>query len=122
MYILVTHLTGNALILRERLDRDIVAACMEVLKLMFPEETVPKPLDYFVTKWTKELFSKMSYSYIPIGVDGDAYDIMSQDVASKIYFAGEATNRQFPQSVTGAYISGIREAHKIFSTLVEDDT
>ncbi|XP_062598638.1 lysine-specific histone demethylase 2-like [Saccostrea cucullata] len=122
MYILVTHLTGNALILRERLDRDIVAASMEVLKLMFPEETVPKPLDYFVTKWTKEPFSKMSYSYIPIGVDGDAYDIMSQDVGSKIYFAGEATNRQFPQSVTGAYISGIREAHKIFSTLVEDDT
>ncbi|XP_055996920.1 lysine-specific histone demethylase 2-like isoform X1 [Ostrea edulis] len=122
MYLLVTHLTGNALKLRDRLDRDIVAACMEVLKMLFPEETVPKPLDYFITKWTKDPLSKMSYSYIPIGVDGDAYDIMSQDVASKVFFAGEATNRQFPQSVTGAYMSGVREAHKIFSVLVEDDT
>lgn len=122
MYLLVTHLTGSALKLRDRLDRDVVAACMEVLKALFPEETVPKPLDYFVTKWTKDPYSKMCYSYVPIGVDGDAYDIMSQDVASKVYFAGEATNRQFPQSVTGAYVSGVREAHKIFSTLVEDDT
>lgn len=38
MYLLVTHLTGNALKLRDRLDRDIVAACMEVLKALFPEE------------------------------------------------------------------------------------
>ena len=38
MFVLVTHLTGCALKLRERLDRDIVAACMEVLKTLFPEE------------------------------------------------------------------------------------
>lgn len=35
----------------------------------------------------------MCYSYVPIGVDGDAYDIMSQDVASKVYFAGEVSKR-----------------------------
>lgn len=56
-------------------------------------QTVPKPLDYFVTKWTKDPYSKMCYSYVPIGVDGDAYDIMSQDVASKVYFAGEVSKR-----------------------------
>ena len=33
----------------------------------------------------------MSYSYVPVGTDGDAYDIMSQDVASKVYFAGEVS-------------------------------
>lgn len=38
MYLLVTHLTGSALKLRDRLDRDVVAACMEVLKALFPEE------------------------------------------------------------------------------------
>lgn len=48
-------------------------------------------MDYFITKWTKDPYSKMCYSYVPIGVDGDAYDIMSQDVASKVYFAGEVS-------------------------------
>ena len=121
IFVLVTHLTGSALKLREQRDRDIVAACMEVLKNLFPDETIPKPLDYYVTKWTKDPHTKMSYSYVPVGTDGDAYDIMSQDVASKVYFAGEATIRQFPQSMTGAYVSGVREAHKIFATLVEDN-
>ena len=91
MFVLVTHLTGSALKLRERRDRDIVAACMGVLKNLFPDETIPKPLDYFVTKWTKDPYTKMSYSYVPVGTDGDAYDIMSQDVASKVYFAGEVS-------------------------------
>ena len=57
----------------------------------------------------------MSYSYVKIGADGDDYDEMARPASSRVLFAGEATNRHFPQTVTGAYLTGLREAARIYS-------
>ena len=55
----------------------------------------------------------MAYSHIPVGAKGEYYDDMATDIEEKLFFAGETCNRQHPQSVTGAYLSGIREAEKV---------
>lgn len=52
-------------------------------------QEVPDPLKYFVTRWSKDPWSQMSYSFVKTGGSGEAYDIIAEDVQGKIYFAGE---------------------------------
>ncbi|XP_073188010.1 lysine-specific histone demethylase 2 isoform X3 [Lepidochelys kempii] len=79
---------------------------------MDPQE-VPDPVKYFVTRWNKDPWIQMAYSFVKTGGSGEAYDVIAEDIQGTIFFAGEATNRHFPQTVTGAYLSGVREASKI---------
>lgn len=117
--ILVTVIAGEALNKIQGVsDEDVVEQCMAALKNMFPEHDVPSPVAWKVTGWSKRPYSMMSYSYTAPGASGDHYNILSQDVARTLYFAGEATNRFHPQTVTGAFLSGMREACKI----IEHDT
>ncbi|KAJ8305079.1 hypothetical protein KUTeg_017369 [Tegillarca granosa] len=100
VFILSTHISGEYLKLTEdKTDKEI---------------TIPDPIKYFVTHWKNDKYAQMAYSYVPVGVEGEIFDDMAHVVEDTVFFGGEATNRQHPQSVTGAYLSGIREAEKIF--------
>jgi len=113
-YILVTTVSGDALRDYQKMpDGQIVELCVQTLQLMFPQESVPPPSSYLLSRWGSNPFAQMSYSYVAVGSSGEDYNIMAEEIAGKIFFAGEATNQQHPQTVTGAYLSGIREACKI---------
>uniref|UniRef100_A0A674EWN1 [histone-H3]-N(6),N(6)-dimethyl-L-lysine(4) FAD-dependent demethylase n=1 Tax=Salmo trutta TaxID=8032 RepID=A0A674EWN1_SALTR len=112
--VLMSVITGEALpSIRDMEDKDVADQCMKVLRELFKEQEVPEPVNYFVTRWSRDMWSQMSYSFVKTGGSGEAYDIIAEDVQGKVFFAGEATNRHFPQTVTGAYLSGVREASKI---------
>ncbi|XP_073534930.1 lysine-specific histone demethylase 2 isoform X1 [Phyllobates terribilis] len=112
--VLMSVITGDAVNLIKGMDdKQVVKQCMVVLKELFKEQDVPSPVKYFVTRWYKDPWAQMAYSYVKTGGSGEAYDILAEDIQGKIFFAGEATNRHFPQTVTGAYLSGVREASKI---------
>ncbi|XP_023266283.1 lysine-specific histone demethylase 1B-like [Seriola lalandi dorsalis] len=107
-------ITGDAVpAVRDMEDKEVVDECMKVLRELFKEQEVPEPLRFFITHWSKDTWSQMSYSFVKTGGSGEAYDILAEDVQGKVFFAGEATNRHFPQTVTGAYLSGVREASKM---------
>uniref|UniRef100_A0A667XLQ7 [histone-H3]-N(6),N(6)-dimethyl-L-lysine(4) FAD-dependent demethylase n=1 Tax=Myripristis murdjan TaxID=586833 RepID=A0A667XLQ7_9TELE len=112
--VLMSVITGDAVpAVRDMEDKEVVDECMKVLRELFKEQEVPEPLSFFVTRWSKDMWSQMSYSFVKTGGSGEAYDILAEDVQGKVFFAGEATNRHFPQTVTGAYLSGVREASKM---------
>lgn len=63
-------------------DADIVEDCMSVLKRICGsnnlrtgaggghQKVIPDPIDYRVTRWGNEQYSRMAFSYVPPGVDG----------------------------------------------------
>ncbi|XP_038246553.1 lysine-specific histone demethylase 1B isoform X2 [Dermochelys coriacea] len=112
--VLMSVVTGDAVTTIKNLDdKQVLQLCMTVLRELFKEQEVPDPVKYFVTRWNKDPWIQMAYSFVKTGGSGEAYDVIAEDIQGTIFFAGEATNRHFPQTVTGAYLSGVREASKI---------
>ena len=65
-----------------------------------------------VVVWAKDEFSKMAYSYVPVGAAG-LRDKLATPLGSVLFFAGEATNRECASLVHGALQSGYRAADEV---------
>lgn len=73
--------------------------------------SVPEPIQTVCTRWGSDPFSLGSYSNVAVGASGDDYDILAESVGDgRLFFAGEATNRRYPATMHGAFLSGLREA------------
>ncbi|GAX24182.1 hypothetical protein FisN_4Lh271 [Fistulifera solaris] len=129
--ILIFMYGGNfAKDIQEWTDQQIVEDCMKVLQKLCGRRTIPRPLDYCVTRWGKDPRSRMAFSYIPPGVDGFAeLRNMSKPVYGQsesfgevplLMFAGEHTTPFHPSTIHGAFLSGIREAYRLDSVVCAD--
>ncbi|KAL2476890.1 Lysine-specific histone demethylase 1-like protein 1 [Forsythia ovata] len=114
--LLVALVAGEAALKFENMSpMDSVSRVLEILKGIFSPKgiAVPDPLQAVCTRWGQDQFSYGSYSYVAIGASGDDYDILAESVADRVFFAGEATNKQYPATMHGAFLSGMREAAHI---------
>jgi len=100
-------------------DTEVVEDCLQVLK-KFCGRQIPQPVDYQVTRWGHEQYSRMAFTYIPPGVDGTTeLQAMSQPILDSmgeipvLQFAGEHTTPYHPSTIHGAFLSGIREAYRL---------
>lgn len=71
---------------------------------------VPDPIGSIVTRWRADPFALGSYSYLALGSEPQDRDLLAAPIGQRLFFAGEATNRNFPATVHGALFSGERAA------------
>ncbi|MFH4978015.1 hypothetical protein AB6A40_004724 [Gnathostoma spinigerum] len=122
--ILIGMLAGAAADLSERLPSEmLVRQAMHILTNIFGSACPQEPVQSIVTKWKSDPYARGCYSYISPNGSGELYDLLAMPVKSasgkfRIFFAGEHTNRQFPSSVHGAFLSGLREAGRIADQLI----
>jgi len=104
---------------KEEAERAAVGATLRALRAVFGEDKVPKPVSSIATRWEHDAFSCGTYSHIAVGASTTDYDVMAEpEWGGRLLFAGEATCRQHPATVAGAYISGRREAARISCDLL----
>jgi monoamine oxidase len=115
--ILICPIGGNAAREFEKMGiEEVNHEIMSLLRHWYGND-IPNPTASLATRWGHDPYSYGSYSSIPVGASGMDYDVLAEPVDHKIFFAGEATNRFFPGTVHGAYLSGTREAELIINNL-----
>lgn len=78
---------------------------------------VPDPIQSICTRWGSDPFSFGSYSHVRVQSSGSDYDVLAENLEGRLFFAGEATIRQHPATMHGAYLSGLREASRISQSM-----
>ncbi|KAK6640889.1 Lysine-specific histone demethylase 1A [Polyplax serrata] len=118
--VLLALVAGEAAAIMENVTDDvIVGRCIAVLKGIFGNTAVPQPKETVVTRWRADPWARGSYSYVAVGASGSDYDMLAAPVSSspnvppRLFFAGEHTMRNYPATVHGALLSGLREGGRI---------
>ncbi|KAK5839871.1 lysine-specific histone demethylase 1 homolog 3-like [Gossypium arboreum] len=112
--VLIALVAGKAAIDGQNMSAsDHVNHAVIILRKLFGEASVPDPVASVVTDWGRDPFSYGAYSYVGIGASGEDYDMLARPVENCLFFAGEATCKEHPDTVGGAMLSGLREAVRL---------
>ena len=107
---------GNTATARESLtDANLLSAVLSDLQRMLPSTSLPTPIASAITRWTADPFSRGAYSFPATGAPRSDITALAAPVGNRLFFAGEATNADFPSTVHGAFLSGQREAQRIIA-------
>lgn len=93
-------------------ETEVGERVMQLLRKLYGN-SIPNPEAVLRTKWSADPFAFGSYSTMPVGAKGIDRTFLAEPVAKRLFFAGEATSPEYPATVHGAFLSGIREAQRI---------
>ncbi|KAI1710204.1 flavin containing amine oxidoreductase domain-containing protein [Ditylenchus destructor] len=96
-------------------EETLVQRAMDVLGNIFGNACPKKPIAHVMTLWHRDRFARGCYSYFATNSTAEDYDTLAiplkdPEGTPRVLFAGEHTNRTYPGTVHGAFLSGIREA------------
>ncbi|CAF3490207.1 unnamed protein product [Rotaria sp. Silwood1] len=104
---------GDANRIKTLTNEQAVEEVRNALQQMFPNQSIPMPIDSFVPRWKSDLFSNGSYSYLSQHQTYEDMIYISKPIVNKLLFAGEATSQEFYECVHGALLSARREVTRL---------
>jgi polyamine oxidase len=95
-------------------NEEIIHKAIEVIKKIFRDQVEDgfELVDYHITRWRADEFSRGSWSVRHVGAGLDDHAIVGEPVGS-LYFCGEHTSDKYPGTVTGAFFTGEMNAELI---------
>jgi hypothetical protein len=99
-------------------DESLVNEMTSILARIHHKESLPRPVQYMVSRWRQDPFARGSYSFVGPDATGKDYDVLGESVDRTLFFAGEATCRTHPATVHGAYMSGLRAATEVLESFI----
>ena len=97
----------------ERMSDDLVRAAIFARLRASRPGGLPEPLELRVSRWGADPWAGGAYSFLGIGATANDRVTLGEPVANTLFFAGEATHRDDPASVHGAWWSGLRAAREL---------
>ena len=96
--------------------REVQDVAMVVLRAMFGS-SIPGPLASVTTDWARDAWSRGSYSAATVGSTRADRAALGRSVDDRLFFAGEASEPDYPATVHGAYRTGGRVAAQVIAAL-----
>ena len=96
-------------------DDEILANVMTSLRRIYGDN-IPSPTSHMITRWNSDPYSHGSYSFVPVRSSSDYFSVLAE-VEGRFFFAGEHTSLRDPNTVHGAYASGMSAAQQILSRI-----
>lgn len=80
---------------------------------------LPEPTGLVRTRWAADPWTRGSYSYIAVGATPDDRVRLAASIDDQLFFAGEATSKDYAATVHGALLSGVRAAEEVIEAAEE---
>ncbi|TFK83625.1 amine oxidase [Polyporus arcularius HHB13444] len=87
-------------------DTAVKEEILSVLENMFPNATIPDPLDFYFQRWFTDPLFRGSYSNWPANFLSEHQGNLRANVDERLWFAGEATSKKWFGYLHGAYTEG----------------
>ncbi|KAF8064162.1 amine oxidase [Lyophyllum atratum] len=97
-------------------DAQVKGEVLGVLQSMYPNITIPAPLDFKFARWYSDPLYRGSYSNWPPSFVRQHHDNLRANVG-RLYFAGEATSQKYFGFLHGAYFEGLYVAKEMIKCI-----
>jgi monoamine oxidase len=96
-------------------DTGVMDEAMQVLRKQYGRG-IPDPLGVQRSRWASDPFTHGTLAHVPPASSGADYALMGMPVGP-LGFAGDSTTPDYPTLVFGAYLTGVREAARILTSM-----